>query len=163
MSDSKSFCSKIQLKVNFDVLGHICDPVPLNEAMCEAILIFWLGKYSYTMHFHHMTYFVLVMFVYVFVCLHLVAPVIAVKRHTYTVTEDQGVILQCEATGVPEPVIRWMKNGQELPGNTAGYNLLANGDLVIPVVREEDAGLFVCLAHNPVNIVQAQRMLEVQG
>ena len=64
---------------------------------------------------------------------------------------------------MPEPDIRWMKNGQQLPGNTAGYNVLTNGDLVIPVVREEDAGMFVCLAHNPVNMVQGQRILEVQG
>ena len=92
-----------------------------------------------------------------------VAPYIIIQRQTHTVTEDQEITLTCEATGVPAPEITWIKNGQELPGNTAGYNVLGNGNLVIPVVRKEDAGQFVCLAHNDVNIAKGHRILEVQG
>ncbi|KAL4635075.1 hemicentin-1 [Arapaima gigas] len=56
--------------------------------------------------------------------------------------------LECHATGVPEPLITWLKSGQPIrQGN--GIKIIANGQqLVISRAQVSDAGQFKCVASN---------------
>ena len=51
--------------------------------------------------------------------------------------------LNCSATGDPQPVISWKRQGRQLP---VGRSQQINGALVIRDVRKEDAGNYICVA-----------------
>ena len=51
--------------------------------------------------------------------------------------------LNCSATGDPQPVISWGKQGGHLP---VGSNQLINGALVIRNITKKDAGHYICIA-----------------
>ena len=51
--------------------------------------------------------------------------------------------LNCSATGDPQPVITWKRQGSPLP---AGRSQQINGALVLRNVKEEDAGNYICVA-----------------
>ncbi|XP_071802833.1 hemicentin-1-like isoform X2 [Asterias amurensis] len=80
----------------------------------------------------------------------------------YSVTEEEQVTLECDATGIPPPMVRWLHNNQDITGNSFHHNILPSGSLQIPVVRREDQGLYVCFAKNGGGIAQVQRLLEVK-
>ena len=52
------------------------------------------------------------------------------------------LMLNCSATGGPQPVISWRKQGSKLP---VGRNQQTNGALVITHLRKEDAGNYICV------------------
>ncbi|XP_068755526.1 uncharacterized protein [Montipora capricornis] len=54
-----------------------------------------------------------------------------------------SLTLNCSATGDPQPVITWKRQGSPLP---AGRNQLINGALVIRDVTKKDAGIYICVA-----------------
>ena len=51
--------------------------------------------------------------------------------------------LNCSATGDPQPVINWKKQGGHLP---VGRNQQINGALVIRDITKKDAGHYICAA-----------------
>ena len=51
--------------------------------------------------------------------------------------------LNCSATGDPQPVISWRKQGGHLP---VGRNQQINGALVIRDITKNDAGHYICTA-----------------
>ena len=51
--------------------------------------------------------------------------------------------LNCSATGDPQPVISWKKQGGQLP---VGRNQQTNGALVIKDIKNDDAGSYICVA-----------------
>ena len=51
--------------------------------------------------------------------------------------------LNCSATGDPQPVISWRKQGGHLP---VGRNQQINGALVIRNIKRNDAGYYICTA-----------------
>ena len=51
--------------------------------------------------------------------------------------------LNCSATGDPQPVISWRKQGGNLP---VGSNQQINGALVIRNITKKDAGHYICTA-----------------
>ena len=51
--------------------------------------------------------------------------------------------LNCSATGDPQPVISWRKQGGHLP---VGRNLQINGTLVIRDITKNDTGYYICTA-----------------
>ena len=51
--------------------------------------------------------------------------------------------LNCSATGDPQPVISWKRQGSQLP---AGRSQQINGTLVIRDIKKEDAGNYICVA-----------------
>ncbi|XP_060231111.1 neogenin isoform X9 [Meriones unguiculatus] len=75
----------------------------------------------------------------------------------------QSVVLPCVASGLPAPVIRWMKNEEVLDTESSGrLVLLAGGSLEISDVIEDDAGTYFCIADNGNKTVEAQAELTVQ-
>ena len=54
-----------------------------------------------------------------------------------------NITLNCSATGDPQPVIRWKREGSRLP---VGRSQQIDGALVIRDVQKEDAGNYICVA-----------------
>ena len=53
--------------------------------------------------------------------------------------------LNCSATGDPQPVISWKKQGGQLP---VGRSQQINGSLVIRDISRNDRGNYICMATN---------------
>ena len=51
--------------------------------------------------------------------------------------------LNCSATGDPQPVVSWRKQGGHLP---VGRYQQVNGALVIRNIKKNDAGYYICTA-----------------
>ena len=54
-----------------------------------------------------------------------------------------NITLNCSATGDPQPVISWKRQGSQLP---VGRSQQIGGTLVIRDVQKEDAGNYTCVA-----------------
>ena len=54
-----------------------------------------------------------------------------------------NMTLNCSATGDPQPVISWKRQGSQLP---VGRSQQIDGALVLRDVQKEDAGNFICVA-----------------
>ena len=54
-----------------------------------------------------------------------------------------NITLNCSATGDPQPVISWKRQGSQLP---VGRSQQIVGALVIRDVQKEDAGNYICVA-----------------
>ncbi|XP_062894489.1 cell adhesion molecule-related/down-regulated by oncogenes isoform X2 [Mobula hypostoma] len=65
-----------------------------------------------------------------------------------TVIQHRPLILECVASGVPTPHIRWLKDGVEVSGNKRLR--LFHSNLVIDQTGAKDAGSYVCFAENGV-------------
>jgi hypothetical protein len=61
-------------------------------------------------------------------------------------TDGKSVTLTCRVFGAPRPLVRWIKNDQELTGGR--FQVLDNGDLEIRDVTFVDAGEYTCFARN---------------
>ena len=89
-------------------------------------------------------------------------PRFIVKPPTKLVASlSQRLTLNCSATGDPQPVISWRKQGSKLP---VGRSQQTNGALVITHLRKEDAGNYICVATSvglpnleAVTIIEIQR------
>ena len=68
--------------------------------------------------------------------------------------------LNCSATGDPQPVISWKKQGAQLP---FGRSQQINGALVIKNIKQEDAGNYICVASAGVFNVESGTHIEVKG
>ena len=69
--------------------------------------------------------------------------------------------LNCSASGDPQPVISWKKQGSQLPG---GRSQQINGALLIRGIRKEDAGNYICIATSAgVFSVETVAYIEVQS
>ena len=71
-------------------------------------------------------------------------PVFTVKppRKVFAATAET-LMLNCTATGDPQPVISWKRQGAALP---VGRSDRTNEALIIRDLQEEDAGNYICVA-----------------
>ncbi|MED6295213.1 hypothetical protein CHARACLAT_029366, partial [Characodon lateralis] len=75
---------------------------------------------------------------------------------------NQRIELPCPAKGLPKPVIRWLRNGQELMGNEPGVSILDDGTLLIlAAVSPLDDGEYVCTAANDAGSTEKKYQLKV--
>ena len=71
-------------------------------------------------------------------------PSFKVKPPGKIVVETGGTLtLNCSATGDPQPVISWKRQGAQLP---VGRSHQINGALVVRDTREDDSGSYICAA-----------------
>ncbi|CAG5863670.1 unnamed protein product [Menidia menidia] len=76
--------------------------------------------------------------------------------------ENQRIAFPCPAKGLPKPVIRWLRNGQELTGNEPGVSILKDGTLLILAsVSPLDNGEYVCTAANDAGSTEKKYQLKV--
>lgn len=62
------------------------------------------------------------------------------------VTKGQRLVLECVASGIPTPQVKWAKDGLDLRSHNNTRFLLSN--LLIDAVSEYDSGKYVCRADN---------------
>ena len=71
-----------------------------------------------------------------------------------------AVRLNCSATGDPQPIVSWRKQGGQLP---VGRSQHINGALVITNLQQSDAGNYICTATSAsVFDVEAVTALEIK-
>lgn len=71
--------------------------------------------------------------------------------------------MHCDAEGIPEPTIFWLKDDQQLK-YTARINLATdNKTLNIDHIKETDAGSYTCVAENILGSYEAHAKVEVIG
>ena len=91
-------------------------------------------------------------------------PTIVADSASLVVTEGSMVALMCTATGDPDPVQSWSRNGSPLM--TGGrYQISGNGSvLTVQQVNEaQDEGVFTCHASNSAGSDSDTVTLSVQG
>ncbi|XP_061691863.1 matrix-remodeling-associated protein 5 [Syngnathoides biaculeatus] len=76
-----------------------------------------------------------------------------VNKASVSVLAEGDVILDCEATGNPEPSILWTKvsTGATIPSNAkhgSRFEVFINGTFVITEVQLQDRGQYLCTAQN---------------
>lgn len=79
------------------------------------------------------------------------------RLHTFY--EGVTAQLQCEAFGVPPPVIQWSRPLFAFPKGRTSVN---NGSLSIQDFRHEDTGTYMCTATNKLGFTQTPTVLSIQ-
>uniref|UniRef100_A0AAV2L311 Ig-like domain-containing protein n=1 Tax=Knipowitschia caucasica TaxID=637954 RepID=A0AAV2L311_KNICA len=75
---------------------------------------------------------------------------------------NQKIAFPCPAKGLPKPVIRWLRNGQELTGNEPGVSILDDGTLLILTsISPLDNGEYTCAAANDAGSTEKKYQLKV--
>ncbi|XP_061739556.1 hemicentin-1 [Nerophis ophidion] len=96
-----------------------------------------------------------------------VPPVVEVleppfNNHLQERVANQRIAFPCPAKGLPKPVIRWLRNGQELTGNEPGVSIMEDGTLLILAsLSPLDDGEYVCSAANDVGSTERKYQLKV--
>ncbi|XP_069009305.1 hemicentin-1 [Embiotoca jacksoni] len=96
-----------------------------------------------------------------------VAPVVEVLEPPFNSplqerVANQRIAFPCPAKGLPKPVIRWLRNGQELTGNEPGVSILEDGTLLILAsISPLDNGEYVCAAVNDAGSTERKYQLKV--
>ncbi|KAG7265216.1 hypothetical protein CRUP_009103 [Coryphaenoides rupestris] len=75
---------------------------------------------------------------------------------------NQRIAFPCPAKGLPKPVIRWLRNGQELTGSEPGVSILEDGTLLLlSSVSPLDNGEYSCTAANDAGSTEKKYQLKV--
>nr|XP_057903671.1 immunoglobulin superfamily DCC subclass member 3 [Doryrhamphus excisus] len=90
------------------------------------------------------------------------------KFHTHpmSMTVDEGGVarFQCQINGIPEANITWERDRVPLSTNDNRYTLLPMGILQVTGARQEDAGVFRCVASNIANTRYShEALLNISG
>ncbi|XP_054877952.1 immunoglobulin superfamily DCC subclass member 3 [Poeciliopsis prolifica] len=75
-------------------------------------------------------------------------PVILSGPQNLTITVHQTAILECIATGNPQPIVSWSRlDGRSI--GVEGIQVLGTGNLMISDVTLQHSGVYVCAANRP--------------
>ena len=74
-------------------------------------------------------------------------------------TPNSNVSFQCNATGIPDPVITWTKEGGDLPKRHS----IVHGVLNLVRLISFDDGRYICTATNAAGATGASVKLTVEG
>ena len=77
-----------------------------------------------------------------------------------TVIDKQNVTLPCKATGFPQPVITWYKNGHLIEDEKRKFK---KSNLEIKGITFEDRGIYTCTADNLLGRVELMVNVTVKG
>ena len=84
------------------------------------------------------------------------------EENDFEVIEGHSVVLPCEVSGFPVPVVTWLKDGSEVGiGGDSGFQILPEGSLEVSNAREEHEGGYVCQALNEAGSRRKQVSLSV--
>uniref|UniRef100_A0A3Q2YR82 Hemicentin 1 n=1 Tax=Hippocampus comes TaxID=109280 RepID=A0A3Q2YR82_HIPCM len=83
------------------------------------------------------------------------------NSHLQERVANQRIAFPCPAK-LPKPVIRWLRNGQELTGNEPGVSILEDGTmLILASLSPLDEGEYVCAAANDAGSTERKYQLKV--
>ncbi|NXB77102.1 HMCN1 protein, partial [Donacobius atricapilla] len=89
-------------------------------------------------------------------------PVIQAQPGVLDVIVNNPIVLPCGATGTPQPVITWQKEGINVITTGNSYTVQPSGSLQIARAAVEDAGTYMCVAQNPAGTALGKIKLKVQ-
>lgn len=79
------------------------------------------------------------------------------------VTQGSEISLECEARGIPEPAVMWLKDGRAL-GSGRDVAVLAGGRVLrLERAQVSDTGRYVCVATNAAGLADRKYDLSVHG
>ena len=101
-------------------------------------------------------------------CECVVAPGIdssLVSPSNLSVIMDRSIVIDCPATGVPQPDITWLKDGQRLSTNqNDDIRVVSRGQrLEVNNADLSDAGRYTCIANNAAGFMERNFQLHVWG
>ena len=93
---------------------------------------------------------------------------IEISPESTDVLNNSMTLLNCSASGYPEPIISWQQNGEDViamgSGDDDRVEILPNGSLVIWTVMMSDMGSYQCFASNSLGSAQSDSaLLTVDG
>ncbi|KAL2100131.1 hypothetical protein ACEWY4_004525 [Coilia grayii] len=80
-----------------------------------------------------------------------------------TALQGRDAVLECSASGYPNPSFYWMKGEEMIQSRSKKYSLLGGSNLLISSVSDDDAGTYSCVAHNINENITASCELVVLG
>ena len=89
----------------------------------------------------------------------IVAPQVVVSPKALVASPGSNVSFQCNASGIPDPVITWTKEGMILPRR----HLFANDILTLTGLVGLDEGRYLCTATSAAGFSQKAVTLTVEG
>ena len=91
-------------------------------------------------------------------------PSIQLPTPSVIIVVASTAVLDCTASGTPQPTISWSFNSESLP-NTAVPRIqqVSNNSLVIAAVEKTDEGAYVCQASNQAGTETATVQLRVHS
>ncbi|CAO1297536.1 unnamed protein product [Diamesa hyperborea] len=91
-------------------------------------------------------------------------PSFAIVPVPQTVKEGDRVIFDCVANGNPKPVVKWLRNGEDIDFNDldSRFRIIGTGSLQITSVEDGDSSDYQCRASNTVDSLDASATLNVQ-
>ncbi|XP_028315999.1 secreted immunoglobulin domain 4 isoform X2 [Gouania willdenowi] len=87
------------------------------------------------------------------------APVASVSATEMTVVDGHTVVMECQASGSPQPVITWSKLRAPLPWK----HTVERGVLTLTNVGRQDSGQYICNATNIHGYSEAYTQMEVES
>ena len=82
-----------------------------------------------------------------------------VSPESLVASPDSNVSFHCNATGIPDPVITWTKEGVDLPRRHS----VMNDVLTLARLVSSDEGRYICTATNAAGFSQKPVTLTVEG
>uniref|UniRef100_A0A336LNC3 CSON008464 protein n=1 Tax=Culicoides sonorensis TaxID=179676 RepID=A0A336LNC3_CULSO len=91
-------------------------------------------------------------------------PSFVTVPQSQTVREGSNLTLDCVANGNPKPLIKWLKNGEDIDLNDldSRFQMVGTGSLQITFVQESDSGDYQCRSSNSVDSLDASATVQVQ-
>lgn len=89
-------------------------------------------------------------------------PYFTVEPETQNAAEEETVEFRCEATGIPEPTIKWIHNGKPIdqaPPNSR--RVVSKNKIIIKMLEKKDTGNYGCNATNALGYVYKDVYLNV--
>ena len=79
------------------------------------------------------------------------------------VNKNRNITVPCQATGDPKPTVTWMKENSELPSGRSKVSV--DGTLQIWNIKEEDSGIYYCIASSAVVLkaFSAMKLTVIRG
>ncbi|XP_062499914.1 cell adhesion molecule DSCAM-like isoform X2 [Corticium candelabrum] len=85
-------------------------------------------------------------------------PVTTIREdEVNTIDETDNIVFNCNSEGVPDPQMRWLKNGREVKSDD-----ISDSILTITNAKKSDTGTYTCEGRNIVGVHYATVMLEVR-
>ncbi|XP_054724336.1 cell adhesion molecule Dscam2-like [Uloborus diversus] len=92
-------------------------------------------------------------------------PIWKTEPYDIVGVEGQAVELHCSAEGSPKPQIKWKKREGEVEADLKdSMSVLSNGSLIIPTLKYEYTGIYLCEANNGIGkAIQKSISIQVHG